>query len=400
MHKDLIATVFAVLATTAAGPLHAGAPVGISQEAPESGPRVPIDDGFMVAYTERIPGTDVEFEMIPIPSGSLGLPTAAGEPASVPIEAFWMGRCEVTWAQYHQYMETYELFKALGELRASQGEDGELAEVRAYFESEPDGVDAVTSPTPLYDPSFTYWVGEGDDQPAVTMTQFAARQYTKWLSGIAGRGYRLPSEAEWEYAARAGTQTAYSFGDDPEQLGDYAWYTDNAEEETHPVAGKKPNPWGLYDMHGNVAEWVLDGYQEDWAPAVAALAASGGKPVLWPEKPYPRTIRGGCWYSDAAEATSTARFGSNDKMWVLQDPNLPKSPWWYTEDPTTGIGFRLVRPLRDMDEETRRRVWDADTDSTRRAVENRLEEGRGARSPATKQLPKVIEALEAAGLVD
>ncbi|MEM9351538.1 MAG: SUMF1/EgtB/PvdO family nonheme iron enzyme [Planctomycetota bacterium] len=400
MTKTLFAICWALTVFTAATvPLRADDPVGIGAEAPSEGPAVPADDGFMTAYTERIPGTDVTFTMIPIPGGVLEVEGADGETVSLEVEPFWMGRCEVTWAEYHEYMEMYGVFKALGELRGSSG-DGDLAHVRAYLEQNPDGVDAVTSPTPLYDPSFTYWVGEEDNQPAVTMTQFAARQYTKWLSGIVGREYRLPSETEWEYAARAGTQTAYSFGDNAERLGDYAWFADNAEEETHPVGSKKPNPWGLHDMHGNVAEWVLDAYREDRAAAAAELSASEGQPVLWPEKLYPRTIRGGCWYSEAGETTSGARFGSEDRMWVLQDPNLPKSPWWYTEDPATGIGFRLVRPLRPMDDETRQRVWDPDTDSTRRAVKNRITEGRGAQSAATEQLPRVIEAIEAAGLVE
>src|SRR5690606_33815435 len=99
-------------------------------------------------------------------------------------------------------------------------------------------IDAVTAPSKIYEPSFTFSGGEDPRQPAVSMSQFAAKQYTKWLSLLTGQFFRLPSESEWEYACRAGSTTAFSFGDDPEQLGEYAWYYDNADDSTHPVGTK------------------------------------------------------------------------------------------------------------------------------------------------------------------
>jgi formylglycine-generating enzyme required for sulfatase activity len=89
-----------------------------------------------------------------------------------------------------------------------------------------------------------------------------------------GRFYRLPSEAEWEYACRAGTTTAYSFGDDPPKLGEYAWYFDNSDDAYHEVGQKQPNPWGLFDMHGNVAEWVLDAHDKGFYATLGAHAAT------------------------------------------------------------------------------------------------------------------------------
>jgi formylglycine-generating enzyme required for sulfatase activity len=107
-------------------------------------------------------------------------------------------------------------------------------------------------------PSSEGW-GRGR-RPVINVSLHDAVAYTKWLSERTGHTYRLPTKAEWEYAARAGTTTRWSFGDDEDQLGDYAWYTVNADGKTHPVGEKKPNPWGLYDMHGNVWEWVQDCY--------------------------------------------------------------------------------------------------------------------------------------------
>ncbi|HEX4412633.1 MAG TPA: formylglycine-generating enzyme family protein, partial [Lacipirellulaceae bacterium] len=324
---------------------------GIVAQAPATGRSVKIDDGYMVPYVEKIPGTDVTFEMIPVPGGEFLMGSPDSEPGRskdegpqvrIKVEPFWIGKCEVTWGEYRAFMSMYDAFKKMQRLTANAGaakangpteKDLRLIKMHAWNDklAADWNVDAVTSPTPLYDSSFTYGVGEQPNQPAVTITPYAARQYTKWLSGILGNNYRLPSEAEWEYAARAGTKTAWSFGDDPKKLEDYAWIDSNGESKTHPVGTKKPNPWGLYDMHGNVAEWTLDQYFPDTYAKLGTGVIDEKKAIQWPTKLFPRVVRGGSWLQPAAMSRSAARQPSEDREWKLSDPNIPLSPWWFTE---------------------------------------------------------------------
>ena len=131
---------------------------------------------------------------------------------------------------------------------------------------------------------------EGDDRPVEKVSWNDAQEFVKKLNEMEGTNkYRLPSEAEWEYAARAGTTTRYSFGNDDSDLGDYAWYDSNSGSETHPVGQKQPNSWGLYDIHGNVWEWVQDPYHSsyDGAPIDGSVWESGSSSS--------RVIRGGSW---------------------------------------------------------------------------------------------------------
>jgi len=383
--------------------------LGLSKTKPQEGLSVEVEQGYMIAYTGQLPGTDVTFEMIPIPGGEFLLGSPDGEvdrnkdegpQVRVNVPPFWMAKCEVTWAEYHAYMSMYDAFKKINELRVDAEAAKEHAAVKTYLEQESLEVDAVTAPTPLYDPDAAYAAGEEPDQPAVTMTQYAAKQYTKWLSGITGNVYRLPSEAEWEYAARAGSTTAYSFGDDAEELPEHGWFDENADYETHPVGSKPANAWGLHDMHGNAAEWVLDGYLADHYSTLGKAATNSTDAVAWPTKLYPRVIRGGSWLDEAAACRSATRHQSDDSEWALSDPNLPVSPWWFTEDLSTGVGFRIMRPLNPPDKEMREKVWDPDVKYLKLDVADRLNEGRGTESSADKRLPAAIKQLHEAGLLD
>ncbi len=386
----LIAIAFSI--NTAASRCLADDVVGIAKEKPASGPFVKVDEGYMVPYTLTIPGSDVKFEMIPVPGGTFkfgspededGFEDDQGPQVEVKVDPMWIAKHETTWKQYRLYMSMYKLFKDLGS--------------RGMRKLTPENeVDAVTAPTELYEPSFTFEFGQDDDLPAVTMTQYSAKQFTKWLSKLTGQQYRLPAEAEWEYACRAGTDTAFHFGDDPDDLDDYAWYYDNSDELPHPVGEKKPNPFGLHDMHGNVMEWVIDGYAED---GYASLASKNpplkvSDTLRWAESYDNRVVRGGSFQDDPEQLRAAAKITSEDDDWREDDPNIPLSPWWYTSDPSRGIGFRIFRSYKPLGNELIAKFWDIDNEDIEFDVDIRLSGGRGAKAVVDPELAKEIEALE------
>jgi len=385
---------------------------GIVATAPASGPSIKVDGGYMVPYTEKIPGTDVSFEMIPIPGGEflLGSPKDEadrnddeGPQVRVKVEPFWIGKYEITWGEYRSFMAMYDAFKKIQRVATNPEEaigatekDLKLIQAHAWNNKLATdwNVDAVTSPTPLHDPTFTYGVGEAPNQPAVTITPFSARQYTKWISGVLGNNYRLPTETEWEYAARAGTTTPWSFGDDAGKLEEYAWIDSNGDSQTHPVGTKKPNPWGLYDMHGNVAEWTLDQYYPDVYAKLGKDTVDAKAAVRWPDKLFPRVIRGGSWLESPSMSRSAARQQSEDREWKLSDPNIPLSPWWFTEEPASAVGLRIIRPLAPLTADEKKRVWEADIEYLREDVDDVVRGGRGALGVADESLPATVEAVE------
>ena len=302
------------------------------------------------AYEQPIGDSGVKFTMLPIAAGKFTMGSPAreagrkddeGPQVEVQVGAFWMGKCEVTWAEYDLWSTDSSRPQA----------------------KKPDG---VARPTPPY-MDMTFNMGR-DGFPAICMSHVAARQYCKWLSEKTGHFYRLPTEAEWEYACRAGAATKYSFGDDDKQLGDYAWFADNSARVLeqgasptpayHKVGEKKPNAWGLCDMHGNIAEWVADTYLAD------ALAEAHGKaprtnPFFPPKiddkgRParFPHTLRGGSWRDPAENLRAAARF-SSEPAWNQRDPQVPKSWWYLTEG--QHVGFRVVRPQPEPSAEERAR---------------------------------------------
>lgn len=301
----------------------------------------------MKIYVEVVEQAGVDFEMLPIPSGTFlmgsdedqfGHEEDESPPHEVKVSPFWMSKTEITWDVYDVWMSDLDLFRrdALG-LKATPRDA--LAD---SFQ--------ISQPTkPYTDMSF----GMGKrGYPAVCMTQHAARTFCKWLSAKTGRYYRLPTEAEWEYACRAGTTSTYHFGDDETELEDYAWFFDNTDEGYERVGKKKPNPWGLHDMHGNVAEWVLDQHDE---AGYASIEDETTDPLAIPKTLYPRVVRGGGWNQFPEDCRSAAREASNED-WKQQDPQIPKSIWYHTD--ALHVGFRIVRPLKTPTVSERAQKWD------------------------------------------
>jgi formylglycine-generating enzyme required for sulfatase activity len=288
----------------------------------------------MKPYIETLSGVDVSFDMVPIPGGEfmMGSPASEadrnddeGPQIKFKIEPFWMGKHEVRWDEYDIW--TFRL-------------DIQRRKIAGKKPTKLDDVaDAVTRPTPPYT-DMTFGMGH-DGYPAICMTQHAAKMYCRWLSEKTGHFYRLPTEAEWEYACRAGKTTAYHFGDSPDDLDDYGWFYDNSDEQYHKIGEKKPNPWGLYDMHGNVSEWVLDRYDAEWYGTLAAKGTAK-TPLNVPTDMYPRIVRGGSWDDDPDGLRSASRY-SSDPEWKFQDPQIPKSIWYHTD--ALHVGFRVIRPL-------------------------------------------------------
>ena len=290
-------------------------------------------------FTLALPGEAGELEMAPVNGGCFAMGSAEREPGHVATEApvrevcvddFWMGRFEIDWQQYELlvYRDEAEFGK-----RASDAELEALA------------IDGVTGATAPY-ADMSFGMGKAG-YPAINITRYAAQAYARWLSARTGRFFRLPTEAEWEYACRGGTATPWSFGANAAAADEHAIFAINSEGGYAPIGSRAPNPLGLYDMHGNVAEWTLD----QFAPYPDEPAKN---PYNRPEELYPGVVRGGSWM-DEPEALRCAARRPSAPEWKERDPQLPKSLWWHTNAPF--VGFRLVAPRKQPPAEIIERFW-------------------------------------------
>ena len=298
---------------------------------------------IFVEYSQKIPGTDFLIEMAAIPGGEfkMGSPmneknrlADEGPQRKVVVDSFWMAKHETTWNLFQLYMDR-EIDK------------NQIRNVNNEIDIDVDGVSSAT--TPYVEMSF----GMGTDgYPAISMTQLSASKFCEWLSAMTGNYYRLPTEAEWEYACRAGSSGPYHFDENLETLDDYAWYSKNSDGKYQKVGTKKPNNFGLFDMHGNVSEWTLDQYDpRAYSNQTDSILYN---PYNYAKKLYPRVVKGGSFMNPDYRVRSATRYSSN-KQWKKQDPQIPRSRWWHTD--AQFLGFRIVRPLETPNEDDKKKYW-------------------------------------------
>ena len=311
-------------------------------------------------YQVAIPKADnAPLKLVAIPGGSFKMGPEEGKKREVKISPFWMSETEITWTHYNSFWQNDP------EVKSPRNKDGTLdTDNDRYTSNQVDLeevalVDAISQPTTQYHDMFKAGrFQQGDEYPAMDMTNHAAAKFCQWLSAQTGHFYRLPTEAEWEYACRAGTDTLYSFGDAPSQMEEYGWFLDNSEingQSTYsPVAQKKPNPWGLYDMYGNVREWTIDGFASLEADFFSGQLSN---PWVYPIKRYPRILRGGS-FDDFAEDMTSASRSTSDKNLKILDPQTPNSIWYHTD--AQNIGFRVVRPQEIPSVEEMHLFWNSD----------------------------------------
>ena len=277
------------------------------------------------SYTETITtknGEKISFKMVPIPGGTFVMGSSQEEPGrkedegpqhKVRVSPFYLCTTETTLELFLAYYQETMSVKKDDTTVNQEGKDANRGR---------DEVDAITGPTPVYG---ELTMGYGKKHPAMGMTWHNAMTFCRWLSKKTNRKYHLPTEAEWEYACRGGTTNVFGYGNDPKQLKDFAWYEDNSDYETSEIARKKPNAYGLYDMLGNVCEWVHDFYSPE-----AYKKAAGKNPTINPRGPKTGKVhvaRGGDYNSSAKELRCAAR-AFEEEGWRSGDPQIPKSKWW------------------------------------------------------------------------
>ncbi len=258
------------------------------------------------SYDQKVGG--LSFKMVAVPAGKFQIGSTSGDADEAPtksieISAFWMQAHEVTFGEWDLFFKDMNL-------------------------PQSKNIDGITRPTPQYI-DLTWGMGREGTKPTNSMSQQAAVMYCKWLYSKTGFFYRLPTEAEWEFACKTGkTET--------NRLSEIAHYVDNSGGKFHDVEKLKPNALGIYDLLGNLSEWTSDQYDPSYYNKIESKdprTSLAGR--------YPRTTKGGSYLDPAKELRCANRIAS-DAKWNTRDPQIPKSRWWLTDG--MFVGFRVVRP--------------------------------------------------------
>jgi formylglycine-generating enzyme required for sulfatase activity len=235
-------------------------------------------------------------EMVGIPAGTFQMGSNDGRDNEKPVhtvnvKAFYMSKYETTIAEYLACVQDGgckppQWLESGNELNIHTGSNKDYYKTAGMSENN-------------------------KNHPIIGVSWNDAKAYGVWLSKKTGKDYQLPTEAQWEYACRAGSTGKYSFGNDKSQLGNYGWYRDNSGRTTHPVGGKKPNAWGLYDMYGNVEEWLEDKWHDSYsgAPSDGSAWMAGGDSNI-------HLIHGGSWYVDDYGLRCAYRVGGATTVWI------------------------------------------------------------------------------------
>lgn len=376
--------------------------LGIAFERPSSGRFVPIDGHFLVSYTQTIPDSTISFEMIPIPGGQLRIPVdeRSGDTSPltgdeqrsqivVEIPPFWMAKYETGWGAYAEFMDMHDTFRHVQHHGGPNLDELEIDPV------------TVTAPTTIYDLTYRLEFATSPLQPASTMSQFAARQYTKWLSQIVPGVYRLPTEAEWTYAALAGAAPSEfenmteaeirSFANALGPVDEHGFLLDEEDYRGTSSSGeRRANDWGLHDMQGNVAEWVIDSGGKSITQRLKPGRYSLEESIGWaPSTRLGHLACGGSWVDEPQDCKPLSRKASNKDWWQI-DPRLPNSPWWIGsgDDLDRGIGFRIIRPYNPGKPTSFAKYWEPDSRELARDVKISIDDGIGITAQMSPMLLK------------
>ena len=337
----------------------------------------------MIPYSFKIDGKESEITMVPVPGGTINRIVKNKEgktrKIAIQVEPFWIAKTETTWGQFRPFMELVYVFL-------------EFEESKIRLVTEDNKPDAVSAPSGVFEPEWRFETcGADTDHPAASMTQFSAKQYTKYISKLSGELYRLPSAAEWEYACRASSMpSSADINLDPKRI----WHDANSADQRIKVGETFPNAWGIYGMQGNVAEWVLDQQYFDFKK-INSNSISSLDAVAWPAERFGRLAMGGSFIDDLKQCAPSS-FKISDKEWWEDGGMIPESPNWLASEEMHAIGFRVIRPIHsNVSNDLKARYWEVDTEELKKALIDRVVfNGCGAIGIVDKDLPKAIEKLK------